>query len=244
MGPYAGLDLHKKILDNTVSGRDQDHLSVAHLSYPGAIADRSTYLLDETKPNPLDALTEIAFRLDDLGAGYIVLPCNTAHHQRCFGDLRRRMKETGRKAQMVSIIEETAAHIASSKQGVRRVGVLCSLATFRFDLYSDALRDQSLEPVMPDADVEEEIINQVIFHPQWGVKAQSKPIHPEATRNLMLGVTHLQEKGAEAVILGCTEFPLVVTDGEAGGLPAFDPTQILARRLVELAAPDKLKPLV
>ena len=240
MGPYASLDLHKKIMDNTRAASDQEHLPIAHLSFPDRISDRSSYLLGESEDNPVDMLTDIATKLIDLGAQYIVLPCNTAHHPKLFPAVEKRVRASGREAQFLSLLQETARHI-SRHTDVQRVGVLSSLATFRFQLYVDELKDEGLESVLPDEKVQRDVINPVIFHPEWGVKAISRPVHDEARRHLLEGADHLRDKGAEAVILGCTEFPLVITDGSADGLPAFDPTLILARRLVELVAPEKLR---
>jgi aspartate racemase len=45
VGPYAGLDLLRKVYDNTVAGKDQDHLDVVMISVPAAIPDRTAYLL-------------------------------------------------------------------------------------------------------------------------------------------------------------------------------------------------------
>src|SRR5690606_41469903 len=83
MGPYAGLDLVRKIFDHTAASRDQDHLPVALLSYPGRIRDRSLFLLRATEEdsgvNPAEAIAGIALELDRLGATVAGIPSNTAH---------------------------------------------------------------------------------------------------------------------------------------------------------------------
>ena len=66
MGPYAGLDLVRKIFDRTRAGVDQEHLPVALLSYAHRIQDRSAFLFDETTENPALAIAEVARQLDGL----------------------------------------------------------------------------------------------------------------------------------------------------------------------------------
>ena len=52
VGPLAGLDLQAKIVAQTIAGRDQDHLPVVSLSWPGPIPDRTEYLLGRVAENP------------------------------------------------------------------------------------------------------------------------------------------------------------------------------------------------
>jgi len=56
VGPLAGLDLQAKIIRQTIAGRDQEHLPVLSLSWPGPIADRTEYLLGRVAANPAHAL--------------------------------------------------------------------------------------------------------------------------------------------------------------------------------------------
>ena len=49
------------------------------------------------------------------------------------------------------------------------------------------------------------------------------------------------EQGAEAVILGCTEIPLALTEPDVRGVPLLDATNVLARALIVAFAPDRLK---
>jgi aspartate racemase len=57
---------------------------------------------------------------------------------------------------------------------------------------------------------------------------------------LIEAIRHLAASGAEAVILGCTELPLAVTEAEIEGVRCIDPTRALARALIREAAPERL----
>ena len=66
----------------------------------------------------------------------------------------------------------------------------------------------------------------------------------ERTRNQLLdGIRHLRERGADAVILGCTELPLAIPEPEFEGIPLIDSTDVLARALIRETYPEKLRPL-
>ena len=81
-GPYAGLDLMRKIFDQTEANCDQEHLSVIQYSLSEHIIDRTRFLLGETDENPGEAIGEIMVRMAKAGATVIGVPCNTAHSPR------------------------------------------------------------------------------------------------------------------------------------------------------------------
>ena len=82
LGPYAGLDLVRKIFDRTRADHDQDHLPVMLYSFPGDIPVRPEFLLGLTRENPGEAIGDIMARMAEAGATIIGMPCNTAHSPR------------------------------------------------------------------------------------------------------------------------------------------------------------------
>ncbi|HET6567575.1 MAG TPA: amino acid racemase [Rhodothermales bacterium] len=243
MGPYAGLDLVRKIFDNTVAGTDQDHLPVALLSYPHLIIDRSTYIFGQTKENPALALADIARKLEAAGAVVAAMPCNTAHAPMIFDVIGEELYRTGHKIRMLSMIDEAARFVRDEMDGVQRVGVISTMATYKLGLYTKALEAAGIEPVLPDEDVEEHLVNRTIFDPNFGIKAKANPVTHTARQNLLDAIGHLQQKGAETVILGCTELPLAITESQIGSVTMIDPTVVIARALIRETYPHKLLPL-
>jgi len=243
MGPHAGLDLMEKILDHTLGKADQDHLPIALLSYPGRIPDRARFLFGQASENPADAITQILFQLDDLGARIAGIPCNTAHVPAIFDPVRERLSASGRPIKLLHIVEETLTYLRTTYPKIHSVGVLSTLAVFRLGLYRDALTAAGFEAVAPDETVQEYIVNRTIYDPTYGVKAHPHPVSKIARQSLLTAVAHLREKGAKAIILGCTELPLALTEPEINGLPIIDPTAALARALIRAATPDRLKPI-
>jgi aspartate racemase len=64
----------------------------------------------------------------------------------------------------------------------------------------------------------------------------------KARESLHIAINNLKQKGAEAIILGCTEIPLAITETEIDSMIVIDPTTILARALIREANPAKLRP--
>lgn len=240
MGPYAGLDLVRKIFDETRASRDQEHVPVALLSYPDRIPDRSSFLLEDGE-SPVPALVDIGIRLADAGATVIGMPCNTAHAEPIFAEFSRQLEELRPGVRLHHIVHETVRYIASEYSDFSSIGVLSTYATYRLRLYADAIEAENLTCVLPDEEVQDRLINRTIFQPPHGIKAQSNPISSVAREALIRAIQHLKEKGAEAVILGCTELPLAVTEEHIEGVPIIDPTRVLARALLRATYPTKMK---
>ncbi len=243
MGPYAGLNLVEKIFDHTRAASDADHLPVALLSYPDRIPDRTAYLLGETEVNPAEAIAGIALTLDRLGATAAGLPCNTAHAPRIFNVVTARLREAGARLRLLNMIEETIRFLKEEHPECTRIGVLSTLGSYRIGLHKRALEAAGLEAVLPDENVQEHIVHRTIYDPSYGLKAQSNPPSKIARQSLLNAIEHLREKGAEAILLGCTELALAIPEAEVEALPIIDPTVVLARALIRETYPDKLKPL-
>ncbi|HYE94607.1 MAG TPA: amino acid racemase [Rubricoccaceae bacterium] len=243
MGPYAGLDLVRALFDETAAASDQEHLPVVLISYPGRLPDRSTWIHDPAAPNPVPALIEILRRLDEAGCAVAGIPCNTAHAEVLYDRLAEALAREGRRLRIVHLIEAVVAHVAEVAPEAKTVGVLATTSSIQNRLHSLRLRAAGYEAVRPDADVQDALVQPSIFDPAWGLKAHSNPPTARAREALVAGVEHLKAKGAEAVILGCTELPLALPEPACAGLPLVNSTRALARALIRATHPAKLRPL-
>ena len=99
VGPYAGLDLMKKILGQTAVTPgilvDQEHLTVINYSGPAQVTDRTKFLTGKTAVNPAVALFEQLMKLESAGATVAAVPCNTAHARPIFEPLEMMMESSG-----------------------------------------------------------------------------------------------------------------------------------------------------
>ncbi len=239
MGPQAGLDLAAKVIAQTRAVTDQDHLPMALLSYGHLIGDRSSYVFGEPIPNPGIAIASVARELSNLGVQVAGIPCNSAHAPQIFDELTRVLKDT--RIRILHLIQETIRHIQETLPDMTRIGCLSTLSVHRLGLYRSALEDAGYTPVMPTDEVAEQVVHRAIFDPGFGIKAQSAPVTDQAQAMILSAVDHCCSRGAEAVILGCTELPLAVS--HARDVPLIDPALALARALIRETSPQKLAPL-
>jgi aspartate racemase len=242
MGPHAGLDLVRNIFNQTDARTDQAHLPVALLSFPDRIVDRARFLFDETDENPADAIADIARQLDGLGVTAAGMPCNTAHAPAIFDAVTAALHRTGHAIEIVHMIEETVNHVRATRADVQRVGVLSTTATSELQLYERPLVDAGFTFVPPDALTQQQV-NETIYDASYGLKGQSDPPTDRAREVLVEAIRHLQDRSAEAIILGCTELPLAPLQALVADVPLIDPAQILARALIRATHPDKLAPV-
>ncbi|WP_239446598.1 aspartate/glutamate racemase family protein [Mailhella massiliensis] len=241
LGPYAGYDLLRKIFRWTEASTDQEHLPIMLHSFPGWIPERPAYLLGQKKENPGEDIGDIMVQLARNGARVIGMPCNTAHSPRILDVALERLRETGLDVTFVSIIESAVKHVSSMCPNGGRIGLMGTVATLQTRLYQDALEKAGLEPVLPD-DEDCALVQRAISDPEFGVKAFSDPVSPKARQILLDTARRLVEKKqVSAILLGCTEIPVAVTESVLWDTPVVDATSVLARELIRASCPERLK---
>lgn len=242
IGPYAGIDLLDNIYGNTVASSDQDYINSLLFSLSSKIQDRTEYLLGNIEENPGYSIGKIVLTLEKSGATVVGIPCNTAHSEHIYSVIQNELEQNGSTVKLLHMIEETVVFITTHFSHIRRVGVLSTTGTYKYKLYSKALEPYGYEIIEPSPQMQEEIVHPAIYHPVYGIKSTTRPFHPRARQNLELAIEYLQEQGAEAVILGCTEIPLVIKSETFDDLPIINPTKALARALIQQVDERKLKP--
>ncbi len=241
VGPYAGLDLVRKIFDQTTAKNDQDHIPVSLFSFPELIPDRTEFLLNNNCENPGVPIAEIIKLLYKNGAKTIGIPCNTAHSPIILKCLFDNLKKDNIEINFVNMIEETAIYINEKFPNIKNVGLLSTTGTLKTNIYNSMFKTYNLEIITVSNEIQNQFVQPAIYDKEFGIKAFSNPINPKATKNINHGALSLKEMGAEAIILGCTELPLAISTSLIVNLPTIDPTMILARALIKKVAPEKLK---
>lgn len=242
MGPFTGVDALNKILAESIGDKDQDHLPVVLASFPDRIPDRGSFLLGKSTENPAQAIFDVIEWLDEQGVSVAGIPCVTAHCEPIFSVVRSLLAESGRPIRLLNLIDVTLDYMRESHPAIRRVGALSTTASFRSRVFLDALSDAGFEPIEQDPGVQDDLVNPAIFDPVFGIKAIANPVTAKARELVLQAVAHLGGKGAQAVILGCTELPLALTEAAVDDILCIDPTRALARALIREVAPDRLTP--
>ena len=237
MGPYAGLNLVQKIFDETDAKTDQDHIPVSMLSIPHSIADRTEFLTGESPENPAIAISKVIHKLYAQGATVIGMPCNTAHADPIFNEILNRIPS---KIKLVHMIHEVAQYIKNENPSFKKIGVLSTAGTSISNVYREGLAQFGLTELRVPNEIQKTKIDPAIYSKKYGIKAISNPVTEQAKNDLYSGIDHLIIEGAEAVILGCTEIPLAVTEQNINGVPIIDSTRVLARALILASSPNNL----
>ena len=218
MGPWATLDFFEKVLRLTPARRDQEHLRLIIDNNP-KIPDRGPAILGDGE-DPTPALVATARNVEAAGADLIVIPCNTAHY--FFQAIQAAVR-----VPVVHIMQEVAGAASRRFPRIGRVGLLATRATVATGLYQDAFRPLGAAVVVPDQSGQE-VIDRLIY----AIKAQGVD---DALRSAGVAVGRgLNRAGAEAIVLGCTELPLVLGE-DTLGLPILDSNLTLAEVAVRLA---------
>ena len=239
-GPFASLDLLSKIIEQTVAVKDQDHLTIASLSQPSQIPDRTEYLLGQGAVNPAYAIADQLKILERMGAGVAGIACNTTHAPPIFQVILDQLRASNSQIKLLHVIAEVAQYLRKQHPQIKRVGILSSSGTYKTRLYPNILEPTGLTVILPTAVLQEQLINRAIYDRAYGIKANGK-VTQAARGNLLEGVRYLQQAGAEAIISGCTEISLAIREKKIDGTIIVDPTLILARALVREANPAKLR---
>jgi aspartate racemase len=215
MGPLATADFYLRLVRATPAATDQEHLHVL-IDSNAQIPDR-TAAIEGRGPDPTRALVETARRLVAAGAEVLVMPCNSAHA--FLGAIRREVA-----VPVLDIMEEVAAAAAALTPVPAAVGLLATSGTVRGRLYHEALARRGIAVHAPDA-AGQRAVSEAIA----SVKAGD--VGPAVRDRVRAAAEELVRAGAAALVLGCTELPLILAPEDVPA-PLLDGTEILARAAV------------
>jgi aspartate racemase len=184
-------------------------------------------------------LFESAKILYAAGARHAVVVCNTAHSDRIFMPFCGMVREAMPGMVIVNMLRSCADFVKKEHPGIKTLGLLATKGTYKSRVYGEYFRTAEgfsvLEPELPG----QERISEAIYSLDFGIKAHSNPVQAKACNILLYEGFRLLDRGAQCLILGCTELPLAVdpTDFSA---PVLNPGLLAARELIRMAAPSSL----
>jgi len=214
MGPGATLELLRRILDKTSASTDQDHLRIIIDNNPN-IPDRTAALLHGGE-DPIPLLLSTAANLENAGADFIIMPCNTAHHY-----IDR--IAVGVNIPLLNMIELTVTSIREPC-----VGILATDGTLASRLYHKTCSKKGIMLLCPDGSDQKGTMEVIYL-----VKGRQIDLKNAKTRVIEVA-KRLIDRGAEAIILGCTEISLVLSQGDVD-VPIYDALEILAEEAIKKA---------
>lgn len=191
VGPLATMFIGEMIVRLTRASKDQEHVHTI-IDNDTSIPDRTAFILDSTKENPVPVLQRDAVKLANAGADVICIPCNTAHT--FYDDL-----VAASPVPVLHMIRETAKRAKSI--GAKRVGILATDGTIYSKVYQAALLEQGIEPVVPNAEMQKMVMSIIYDYVKAGKEVTNAQWEKLAQ--------HMKALQCDRVILGCTELSIV-----------------------------------
>ena len=222
LGPEATVDFMARVLALTPAESDQDHVHMLVDQNPGVPNRQDAVLRDGEDPSP--AIVEMARRLEGAGCDFLVMPCNTAHA----------WEEDIRAATTLPFLSIVDATVAAIPDGVREVGLMTTPAGLATNCYQRALAERGIDTIAHDEAGVDELMR-LVYSIKIGDTGASIA---DAMRRL---AEELVERGAELIIFGCTEIPIVLDAGDLD-VPALSSTDELAKRTIAMARGDETLP--
>lgn len=217
MGPQASAKFLEVFIDvcakefNAKSDSDFPEVILNSVSVPNFVSNEKNLELT------LKILRKRVKKLEAFNPAFFSITCNTAH---LF--VVELQKETN--VPFVSIIEEVSKKVSSVN--IEKIGLLGSPITINSCLYQSALKQRKIDVILP-SQKEVKTIEKVIANVLSGKILNSD-------RRIIINVAiSLKKKGAEGIILGCTELPLIFPKNFS--IPIFDSIEILANSLAQKA---------
>lgn len=219
MGPEASANLYQNIIKTAqdLYGSQQDEDFPAMIIYNLSMGG-----FDESgivdKDFVLNHLREAVKKLEAAGVDIIIIACNTVHY--FYTQLQEAIK-----IPILNLIEETGKRVQSHQHS--KIGLLSSQSTNELGLYDKAFAQFGIEVLKPSGE-EQEIINQKILAVMEGKQAQADKTSVQEI------IFRMKQEGAEAVVLGCTELPLIISQSDTT-IAVYDSCQIIIEEVLEKA---------
>ncbi len=222
MGPLATADLFKMIVLLTDAGSDQEHMHIV-IDNNTSIPDRTSYIMGLGE-DPRKYLIESAKQLENMGAEFLIMPCNTAHY--FYEDVVKEIE-----IPFLNIVEETVKFILDKYPDINKIGLLATDGTCSTGIYDKYFSDYEIEVVKPAKDMQESVMDFI-----YNIKNGRKDITLDG---FYKAVEEMKSQGVEVFILGCTElssaYEMFKMDGNY-----IDPLKVIAIRAINFSGKKAL----
>lgn len=224
MSPESTIDYYRRINAGVHRALGGYH-GARMLIFSADLDDVFRWLWADDHQALAEHLTRAALALQAGGADFLVMACNTAH-------LVAREISSALEIPFVHIGDVLGEALTAA--GHSRVGLFGSCVTMEAPFYRDHLRERfGIEVVIPPEDERKEIDRIITDELSFGTCLEA------SKESLVASAEELGARGAEAVVLGCTELRLLLDVESVAGLPVFDTTALHADRAVALALEDE-----
>lgn len=213
LGPLATAYYLELVVRMTDAKRDQDHPEIIVMNVP-SIPDRTAFILGKSEDNPLSPMVELGKQMKNIGATVIATPCVTAHYF-------HEALQDGIGLPVIHAIRATAQLLRDA--GVRKVGLMATDGTVQSGIFQRQVEELGMELVLPDEEGQRGVMTLIYDQVKAGLEPDMALF--AAIRD------ELRSKGAQAVVLGCTELSLLKKQQDLG-VGVLDALEVLAKESV------------
>lgn len=218
LGPLATLDFFSKLLSATRANTEQDHLHIIIENNP-KVPNRQA-AINGTGPDAAPHLVQMASNLEQAGADFVVMACNTAH-------AFQQDIENTLTVPFVSMIDEVVAELREHYSDLSSIGLMAAEGCLAAQLYQRVLKKHGLKPVIwTDSEISR--FMSIVYR----IKADART--PDIRAALIELANSLTARGAEVIVAGCTEVPLMLSPVDLD-VPLISSTDLLVKRTVAYA---------
>lgn len=225
VGPLATAYFMELLIKKTPARVDQENMPMIVFNDP-QIPDRTAYILDHSQPNPQGEMVKVARWLEEAGADYIAIACNTAHY---FYDAINHAVGVP----VVNIMEETASRIATVAGEGSTVGLLATEGTVQSGVFQGYFERMGLSTLAPDHDGQDKVTHLI-----YGCVKANQPYDPQEFLDV---AQSLHDAGCDAIVVGCTELSVIYQDLDERPEWLFDSLDVLADRCVQIYLASRAK---
>jgi aspartate racemase len=212
MGPAASAEFVNRLIAQTPATCDQEHIPFVLWNNP-QIPDRSTSMRNGTN-EPLPLLIEGVAMLRAMSCDLIVIPCNSAHYW--YDELIKY------GIPIIHIVDSVASELRNLNVVNQTIGVMGTQGTIEFGIYQNRLTQQGWDCIVPTQHEMDTYVQPAIDLIKAGKIQESQPL-------LVIVIQNLIDRGAKAVVLGCTELPLAIRITSENSVPIINSIDSLVK---------------
>lgn len=219
MGTLATESYVHLLNQRTPAKRDQDYLNYIIVNH-ATVPDRTGWILDHSKPDPLPVLLEDVKQQSLLKPEFLVLICNTAHYF-------YQKLQSATNIPILNMLEETVKAIAKVKPTAKRVGLLGTYGTLESGIYDDYITDAGYTLLKPNKEIMD-MTEDLIYH---DIKQKG---HSDSNKYHHLVKKMTEEMNCDIVILGCTELSFAEAESPETEYPVISSQSVIVDKSLEL----------
>ena len=218
MGPDATIDFFRKLVDKTNAAIDQEHLHIIINNNP-KVPDRQKSIAG-SGPSSIPELQKTAKALEQAGADFLVMTCNTAHY---YAD--EIIKAVS--IPFVSILDASVKASLKRKPELKRIGILAANGTINAKVYEKHFNKAGVDCIKPGKKDQARVMD-IIY------RVKAKQVDTKLRQEIIELANILIDNGAEMILGGCTEIPLILQEKDIT-VPLINSTDALVDASLEYA---------